>query len=98
MKQKISRNSLIIYIVLLILSSTLMSMPGGYIWWYCIMGVFAIPPIIAGSKLYKVFGLIALLIAIALSIQDYQAGKKFRQRLFEKNTNSTQVIQSDSSK
>jgi len=44
------------------------------------MGLFAIPPIVDGPKKYKVLGIIALLIAIALAGADYNAGKRWRDK------------------
>jgi hypothetical protein len=81
MKEKVSRVSLIVYAVLLILSGFLMSTAGGRVGWFCIMGIFAIPPIVAGPKRYRVLGIIALLIAIAATASDYQAGKRTQDRI-----------------
>ena len=83
MKEKVSKVSLIIYAVLLILSGFLMSAPGDRVGWFCIMGIFAIPPIVAGLKRYQVLGIIALLIAIAAVVTDYHAGKLMQERLEE---------------
>jgi phosphotransferase system glucose/maltose/N-acetylglucosamine-specific IIC component len=80
MKEKISRISLIVYAVLLILSGFLMSAAGGSVGWFCIMGFFAIPPIVAGPKRYKILGIIAFLIAIVLAATDYHAGKRIHDR------------------
>ncbi|MHC5154570.1 MAG: hypothetical protein ACYSO3_00250 [Planctomycetota bacterium] len=74
----ISKISLIVYLVLLILSLFLMSMPGGFLPWYCIMGFFALPPIVLGPRFYRILGIVALILAILLCIIDYQAGKVWR--------------------
>jgi len=79
MKERISRISLIIYVVLLILSGFLLSVAGDRVVWFCIMGIFAIPPIVTGPKLYyRVLGIIALMIAVAAAGFDYHAGKLHR--------------------
>jgi hypothetical protein len=83
MKEKISRVSLIVYAVLLILSGFLMTAQGGRVVWFCIMGIFAIPPIVAGPKRYRIIGILALLIAIAAATADYRAGRRFQHRLDE---------------
>ncbi len=85
MKERISRVSLIVYAVLLILSAFLMSVTGGRVGWFCIMGIFAIPPIVAGPKRYRVIGIIALLIAIAAVATDYHAGKRTQNRINEQH-------------
>ena len=73
--KQISRISLIVYLALFILSLFLMCMPGGRIPWFCVMGLFALPPIIAGPKLYRILGIIALIVSISLCFVDYQLGK-----------------------
>ncbi|MGD0597249.1 MAG: hypothetical protein ABSA64_06965 [Sedimentisphaerales bacterium] len=83
MREKVSRISLIVYAVLLILSGFLASAAGGSVGWFCIMGIFAIPPIVAGPKRYRVLGIIALLIAIAAAVTDYHAGKHAQPRIDE---------------
>jgi len=83
LKEKISRASLIVYAILLILSGFLASATGGRVGWFCIMGIFAIPPIVAGPKRYRVIGIIALLIAIAAASTDYHAGKRTQDRIEE---------------
>jgi len=80
MKEKISRTSLVVYAVLLVLSCFFPSAAGDAVVWYCIIGIFAIPPIVAGSLRYKIPGLIALLIAIALAGSDYHTGKRIHDR------------------
>jgi hypothetical protein len=81
MKEKISKICLIIYIILLIISGFLMTTAGGSVLLFCINGIFAIPPIIIGSKRYLILGVIALIIAVTLAISDYNAGKRDRQKL-----------------
>ena len=80
MKEKISRTSLVVYAVLLVLSWFFPSAAGDAVVWYCIIGLFAIPPIVAGPLKYKIPGLIALLIAIALAGADYHIGKRIHDR------------------
>lgn len=73
--KQISRISLIVYLVLFLLSFFLMCMPGGRILWYFVMGLFALPPIILGPKLYRILGIVALVLSIILCFIDYQGGK-----------------------
>ena len=41
------------------------------------MTIFAIPPLFAGPRLYRILGAVALLAGIMLIIFDYRAGKSF---------------------
>jgi hypothetical protein len=94
MKEKISRICLIVYVILFILSAFLASAAGGSVVWFCVMGVLAIPPIAAGPKWHRILGTIALLIAIALAVSDYNAGKH-RRESFLKRLNDTQKQQEE---
>jgi len=80
MNEKISRVSLIVFVVLLIATGFLLSVPGGRVPVFCIMGMFAVPPLIAGPKLYRLLGIVALLIAIVSAVSDYRNGKGFREK------------------
>lgn len=83
MNEKISRISLIIYVFLLILIGFIPAVSGGLVGLLCIMGIFAILPIVKGPKRYRIIGIIALLIAVALAANDYHAGKSMQQRFDE---------------
>ena len=47
------------------------------------MGIFAIPPIVAGPKKYRVPGIIALLIALFAAAFDHHAGKRTQYKIDE---------------
>jgi len=77
MKEKISRVSLVIYVVLFLASFLLLSCPGDNVVWFCIMGAFSIPPLIVGPRKYRILGIIAFVLTIVLITADYIAGKLF---------------------
>ncbi len=76
MRQTISRVSLIVYMVLLVLSGFLSSTAGGRVVWFCTMGLLAVPALLAGPRKYRVLGVIALLAAMIMAGMDYYMGKK----------------------
>ena len=76
MKFNLAKTSLIVYLAMLIFAGFLPSPAGGRVVVFCIMGVFAIPPIIIGTKNYRILGTIALIIAVTAALIDFQAGKR----------------------
>ncbi len=82
-RKSVSRISLAVFLFLLWLSASVLAVAGGRVGYFCIMGIFAVPPIAAGPKRYRVLGVIALLIAIAAVGIDYQAGKAWERRWCE---------------
>ena len=81
MRTRISKISLIVFCVLLLLSGFLMSVPGDHWPWYAIMSAFAFVPCAAGQRWYRLAGFGALALSIALIAWDYKAGREFRLRL-----------------
>jgi hypothetical protein len=79
-KLNISRVSLIVYCVLLVLSGFLACAPGGGMYWFMVMSIFSFTPIFCGSRTYRILGVIALLPAVGLIVSDYYAGKKWKAR------------------
>ena len=87
MNAKASKISLIVFIVLLLLSSSLLSVPGDYWPWYSVMAIFAAFPIIIGPVRYRFWGAVALALSVALIFGDVESGKLFRvkiQRILER--------------
>jgi hypothetical protein len=81
MRARISKNSLIVYAVLLLLSGFLLSVPGEYWPSFLIIGLLAVPPIFLGPPKYRLLGAIALMLSVVLIISDINAGKHFREKL-----------------
>jgi hypothetical protein len=82
--KKVSRVSLVVYVVLLLLSTTLMCMPGGALVWYLVMLLFTLLPIISGPKTYRIIGIVLLIFTVTLCIMEYRRGQQWRQRMFNK--------------
>lgn len=80
-RARISKNSLIVYAVMLLLSGFLLSVPGEYWRSFLIMGFLALPPIFLGPLKYRLLGVIALMLSVGLIISDINAGKHFREKL-----------------
>ena len=79
---------------MLIFAGFLPCTAGGRVVVFCIMGVFAIPPIIIGTKHYRILGIIALIVAVTAALIDYQAGKQSLNDLKEVlNKNKEQASQ-----
>ena len=80
MNARISKISLIVFVVLLVLSAFLLSVAGDYWPWFSVMGFFAVVPIVVGPKQYRIFGGLALVLSLVLIYGDIEAGKHFRAR------------------
>ena len=81
MREKISRISLIVYVVLFLLSAFLLSAAGGRVEWFAVTGIFAIPPIVAGPRRYRILGAIGLAVAIAAAAIDFHAGQRLHDQI-----------------
>jgi len=78
MHTRISKISLIIFAVLLVLSAFLLSVAGDYWPWYSVMAFFAAVPVVVGPYRYRIFGAIAFVLSLVLIFVDIEAGKHFR--------------------
>ena len=81
MSARISKISLIFFVVLLVLSGFLLSVVGDYWPWYSVMAIFAVIPVLVGPKRYRIFGAVALLLSVVLIFSDIELGKHQRQRM-----------------
>ena len=75
-----SKIFLAVFGVLLLLSFLLTSAAGGAVGWYGIMAVCALIPLIAGPRVYRILGAVALAASLALMMVDYRAGLKRAER------------------
>ena len=80
MRIRISRISLIVFAVLLVLSGLLLSVVGDYWPWYAVVSVFAVVPLVVGPGRYRLIGAIALVLSGVLIASDITAGRHFRAR------------------
>jgi hypothetical protein len=83
MDARISKISLTIFAVLLVLSFGMSSLAVAGNSWPCfaIMAFFAIVPVMAGPRNYRFAGAIALALSVAMLAMDLTAGKLLRERI-----------------
>jgi hypothetical protein len=84
-----SRICLIVYLVWFVLSAFLASVPGDYWQWYTIMAALAVVPVLVGPARYRLWGIVALVLAALLIVGDIYAGKHFRERFHRISADST---------
>jgi hypothetical protein len=80
MSTRISKISLTVFVVLLVLSAFLLSVAGDYWPWYAVMAAFAVVPLVVGPGRYRLIGAIALVLSGVLIVSDIAAGRQFRAR------------------
>lgn len=76
----VSRISLVVFIVLLTLSASLLSLAGERWPWYAAMAIVAVVPLVVGPGRYRSFGVIALVLCGVLIASDVDAGRRLRAR------------------
>ena len=81
MSARISKISLIVFVVLLVLSGFLLSVAGDYWPWYSVMSIFAVVPVFVGPNRFRIFGVVALLLSVYLIFGDIESGKHHRQKM-----------------
>ncbi len=78
MNERISKISLIVFVVLLVLSVFLLAAPGNSWPWYAVMSVFAAVPLAVGPGRYRRMGAITLVLSSVLITGDIVAGRQFQ--------------------
>ena len=82
MKEKISRTTLVVAVVIVLYSAVLGSgMPGSMVTGLCIAGVFTLPAVVLGPSQYRIIGIVGFLFLSSLALHDYSAGKRLRNRI-----------------
>lgn len=77
----ISVGSLIAFVVLYLLSLTLMSSAGGRVSIYFILCLLATCALVTGTNTIRVIGAAALLFAVVLLVMDYRSGNELLDRV-----------------
>ena len=80
MNARVSKISLVVFVVLLVTSGLLLAVAGDRWPWYAVMAVFASVPVILGPSRYRVWGVIGLLLSVALIASDIYAGRHIPER------------------
>ncbi len=78
MRAKVSKISLCVFVVLLVLSGAVATISGKYWPFYAITSAFAVVPILLGPRRYRLIGVGALLVCVVLIAHDIAAGKRFQ--------------------
>src|SRR5260370_31947677 len=75
MSARISKISLILFVLLLVLSASLLSVAGDYWPWYAVTSVFAVVPLVVGPRCYRLVARIALFLFGVPIVRDSTAGR-----------------------
>jgi hypothetical protein len=92
-KQSNARVASIVYVIVLVMSGLSLSVPPGDLVFYIILLVLAIIPLMTGSKPYRIFGLIAVVLSLVLIGLEIRAGIRMnreRQKRIKHFTAETQ--------
>jgi len=72
------------YDIVFVFSGRCVSAPDGYYWpCYAIMAGLAIVPIVAGTKIFRILGILGLVFALVLIVVDARAGVRQRAQFRE---------------
>jgi hypothetical protein len=81
MRARVSKISLVVFVLMLILGGFLPSVPGDYWPWFAVAAVFAFVPAVVGPRWHRRIGIGGLALSAALIAGDYAGGKRFHERL-----------------
>ncbi len=84
MRARLSKISLTVFAVMVLLGAFQLSVPGNYWPWFATVTPFTILPIIIGPRVYRLAGVAGLALAAVLVSGDLQAGKLYRQKMRSK--------------
>ena len=71
---------LIVFLVLLVLSGFLLSIPGEYWPWFVITGGCAVVSAVLGPRWYRIAGVAGTALCVGLIVWDVKAGVEYRKR------------------
>jgi hypothetical protein len=69
------------YLIVFFLTGFLLAVPPGALVFYIIMSLLALAMIVIGQGRLRIIGVALLLLALVLSVREYQAGKDLRARI-----------------
>ena len=81
MRARISKISLIVFVVMVALGGFLLSVPGDYWLWFAITATFAIVPLVLGPRRNRWAGFAGLVLSAVLIAGDYGSGKAFHEKI-----------------
>ena len=83
-KKSAAKIAIVVYILILLSTFIMPAAQGSFVLIFGILCLFALVPIITGSKNIKIVGVVLLISAVSLLINDYVKGKN-QETLFRKN-------------
>jgi hypothetical protein len=89
-----ARVASIAYVIVLVLSGLILSIPPGNLVFYVILLVLAVFPLIAVSKPYRIFGTLAVLLSLILIIWEIEEGIRYnreREKRIQRLTSEPQT-------
>ncbi|HEY3932458.1 MAG TPA: hypothetical protein VGM58_08825 [Verrucomicrobiae bacterium] len=81
MKQSIVRITTVVWVVGLVLTGLMLSVPPANVPLYIGLACIAIIPLIFGSRRYQIFGIVAVVSSLMLAYWEYEAGLRFHVRM-----------------
>jgi uncharacterized membrane protein len=90
MRKRVTQIALLVFYVLLLLSTIFPAIPGESIWFPILIGV-SIIPVLLGPELYRLAGFVTLILAVILWYGDIKYGKIYQ----EKRAKRLQAIMQD---
>jgi hypothetical protein len=90
----ISKAALIAYLVLLLLSVSggVLSVPGGRVPIYALLGVLAAIPSLCDDRKLRLWVLPAIIVAMGLIVYDHQSGAEFQRKVVDRRVNAAQQM------
>ena len=74
MKQSITRIATVVWVIGLVLTGLMLSVPPANVPLYIGLACIAIIPLVLGSHRYRIFGAVALVLSLLLAIGEHNAG------------------------
>jgi hypothetical protein len=74
MKQSIARIATVVWVIGLVLTNLMLSVPPANFPLYIGLACIAIIPLVFGSRRYRIFGVVALAFSLLLAIAEHNAG------------------------
>jgi membrane protein implicated in regulation of membrane protease activity len=81
MRARISKLSLILFVVMVVLGGFLLAVPGNYWPWFAVTALFAAIPFLLGPRRYHWAGLAGLALSALLIAGDYGRGTALHERV-----------------
>jgi membrane protein implicated in regulation of membrane protease activity len=81
MKQSIARIATVVWVIGLVLTGLMLSVPPANVLLYIGLACIAIIPLVFGSRRYQIFGIVAAAVSLMLAYWEYEAGLRVQARM-----------------